>query len=136
MCGTQCQRMFCSTQDVLTNITEKTKLLAQKCAHLRANVNCKTTIGDYHGIVDDDAIIADADTIVPPSNVLHSPDGMRKDSRCWLGNGDHSHPACFCAIAGSLRLKLRKTLFDANDDGGSTTRWYVKVSITRERERE
>lgn len=106
--------MFCSTNDVLLNITEKTKLLAQKCAHIR-NHNCKNVSSAENTNADDKA----SDTA-----------NNSKPARCWIG-GDHSNPACFCGIAGSLRLKLRKSLLDMSDSmgGNGTTRWYVKVSI-------
>lgn len=100
--------MFCATNDVLLNISEKTKLLAQKCAHIR-NQSAKNASGENQTKADEAA-------------------NGQKPSRCWIG-GDHSNPACFCGIAGSLRLKLRKSLLDTDNSSGGTTRWYVKVSI-------
>lgn len=108
-------RMFCATNDVLLNISEKTKLLAQKCAHIR-NQSGKNASGENQNVSPGGQTKAD-----------EAANGT-KPSRCWIG-GDHSNPACFCGIAGSLRLKLRKSLLDTDNSGGGTTRWYVKVSI-------
>lgn len=104
--------MFCTTNEILLNITEKTKLLAQKCAQAQFRCQaCKNTASNDQNIASDN------------DKTINGHDS--KQSRCWLGT-NHANPTCFCSIAGSLRIKLRKTLLDPE---GGTTRWYVKVSI-------
>lgn len=102
--------MFCTTNELLLNLTEKTKLLAQKCAQAQFRCQaCKNTASDDQtNTTDNDKTINGHDS---------------KKPRCSMGTNQTNSTCC---IAGSLRIKLRKTI---DPEGGGTTRWYVKVSI-------
>lgn len=125
-------RMFYATNEVLINLTEKTKLLAQKCTQIRSNgVNNVEHLKSLSKSISD--VRASDDKQL---------DELIKSSKKCASNEKTSKIACFGGFAGSLRLKRRKSLSDTeqnncnlnrrkqiNLSSTGTTRWYVKVSI-------
>ena len=113
--------MFCSKNDVILSISEKTKLLAQKCTQTIRVHHCKTPANGQ--------TLSAFSSSVPAQGILN---GSKADGK----HNDISPSACFCGIAGSLRLKTRRKSLSDTDQrarkrsvSSSTTTWYVKVSI-------
>lgn len=142
-------RMFCSTNEVLLSLTEKTKLLAQKCTQFRSNGGGGN--GGRDGGVTTERIKAISKSINDVRDDKQLDEILKSVSmtRKWPSPNDKATATptattCFSSLAGSLRLKRqrRKSLTDTiqNDCcarrkahaatiSGRTTRWYVKVSI-------
>lgn len=141
--------MFCSTNEVLLSLTEKTKLLAQKCTQFRSNGGSN---GGRDGGVTTERTKAISKSINDVRDDKQLDELLKSVSmtRKWPSSNDKATTAtsnattCFSSLAGSLRLKRqrRKSLSDTiqNDCcarrkahaatiSGRTTRWYVKVSI-------
>lgn len=148
--------MFCSTNEVLLSLTEKTKLLAQKCTQFRSN-NCGNGGGD--GGVAHARIKAISKSINDVRDDKQLDELLRSVSmtRKWPSSNDKTTPSTptpttttstattyFSSLVGSLRIKRhrRKSLSDTIQNecfvrrkshaatvSGRTTRWYVKVSI-------
>lgn len=152
--------MFCSTNEVFLNLTEKTKLFAQKCAQFRSNgpKNCgDNNIHSLGHLNENNKPLKCMKNISKSINDVHDNDKKLDDllnsatisqRKKWKLSNDkmNSATACFCALAGSLRLKRRRSFTDRNEHidyhkngrrksssafntvTGNTC-WYVKVSI-------
>lgn len=123
--------MFCPSNDTLQSITEKTKLLAQKCTQQIRVQQCLSPLkkdSAQHPLIgrDKDAAAATATAVVVTA----------------IGNGGitvtekPSSFKCFCPCKGPLNFKvLAKKIAATGAIGGgvttaakeTTTKWYVKV---------
>lgn len=151
--------MFCSANDVLLSITEKTKVLAQKCArqtHSATNNQRVKLKQNQNQANDIDKAAVERIKSLSKSNVdVHrcAGDGDKHYNEMFKSISPRKTNAntlrgknlvtCFNTLTGSLRLKRRKSLSDtdptvlannrrklsAANIGYATTRWYVKVSI-------
>lgn len=174
--------MFCSANDVFVSLTEKTKVLAQKCTQQLRTSNhhshpnsAKSRFYYYHQSTTsplppnstnniDDATSATAPptvnrlkSISKSNNDMHLCDKDKHYDELYKSISPRKTNAnglrgknlatCFHTLTGSLKLRRRKSLPDANESysntcgrnrrkfstsanvGYATTRWYVKVSI-------
>lgn len=167
--------MFCSANDVFVSLTEKTKVLAQKCTQQLRTSNHhnstksrfyhnhqSTTTSPHSNNIDDatsttPAKINRLKSISKSNNDMHLYDKDKPYDELYKSISPRKTNAnalraknlatCFHTLTGSLKLRRRKSLPDANESysntcgrnrrkfsistnvGYATTRWYVKVSI-------
>lgn len=111
--------MFCPSNDTLQSITEKTKLLAQKCTQQIRVQQCLSPLKkDNAPLIGRDK---DASAVVVAANgaVTEKPSSFK----------------CFCPCKGPLNFKVLAKKIAATGVGGAvataaketTTKWYVKV---------
>lgn len=152
--------MFCSTNEVLLNLTEKTKFLAQKCAKFRSNGHTSGGANATDDVrVDGDSLsrtrvisksIVDVHSDRQLDELLKSATISQRKKWKLLNDRMNSATACFCALAGSLRLRRRRSFTDRSERDDrhpagrrksssafhtvtGNTCWYVKVSINSAR---
>lgn len=131
--------MFCPSNDTLSTITEKTKLLAQKCTQqirVQHQQSCLSPGKKSNNNHNNTSILTTLSATVFNSkeSLLNNKDDGGVSPSSEHQNNVKSNFKCFCPCKGSLSLRaLTKRGFskDTNttSDGGSgsTTRWYVKV---------
>lgn len=104
--------MFCPSNETLQNITEKTKLLAQKCTQ-QIRVSSDQQTSGSGGATEGGQ--QDSTGKVPPSPAKES--GGSKSLRC------------LCPCKGTLSKIIAKKVgaVTGKEQPRSTTRWYVKV---------
>lgn len=114
--------MFCPSNDTLQSITEKTKLLAQKCTHQMRTQPCLSPLKKDN-------------TTAPLLNRKELKDGVIVASG-GSPTEKQSSFKCFCPCKGPLNFKVlsaKKTAAEKSGGGAaaarklSTTKWYVKV---------
>lgn len=125
--------MFCAANDVLLSLTEKTKVLAQKCTRQNSNGNRNTVKKqNSHHVTDTDSNTIRSVAIehiksFSKSNVdVHNcaGDGNKQYDEMFKSISPRKVNAnalrgknlvtCFSTITGSLRLKRRKSLSDTD----------------------
>lgn len=135
--------MFCPSNETLQNLTEKTKLLAQKCSHqIRVASGSASVYGASEQSSAADApliattgpataVVAPMATDLPPPPPPPLPKAASTNNHAATKEGSRSL-RCLCPCKGTISKMLAKKLgasVGSKEHGtiSSTTRWYVKV---------
>lgn len=117
--------MFCPSNDKLQSLTEKTKLLAQKCTQqIRVQTNQCSPLKKDNPINNDSTDVTTVSSTISTTTTVTSTTTVSSTKIPGL--------KYFCPCKGSLRIGKRSPTKDCNIStiggrGTSTTRWYVKV---------
>ncbi|XP_062711541.1 uncharacterized protein LOC134289569 isoform X2 [Aedes albopictus] len=136
--------MFCPSNETLQNLTEKTKLLAQKCSHqIRVASGSASVYGASEqssaadapliatsGVPTATAVVAPMATDLPPPPPPPLPKAASTNNHAATKEGSRSL-RCLCPCKGTISKMLAKKLgasVGSKEHGtiSSTTRWYVK----------
>lgn len=119
--------MFCPSNDTLSNITEKTKLLAQKCTQqirVQHQQSCMSP-GKKTSANNNSAATTPLSSSIT-TTVFNSKDSLiNKDDVNCAKNNVKPNFKCFCPCKGTLSLRALAKKSFSKETG--TTRWYVKV---------
>lgn len=117
--------MFCATTDTIQSLTEKTKLLAQKCSQ---QISCVAPNSDSVIVKNSRFYDDESDVVVDKSQ------SMTILQLASTGNGGGQHDAkdinfkdkCLCACKGTIGRFMGKK----SPGKERTTKWYIKVKLS------
>lgn len=123
--------MFCATTDTFQSLTEKTKLLAQKCSQqilsstpscVAPNVDSVVTNSTFY----DDAVDSKSQSMTILQLASAGNGGhLHHDASSTMHAKDNFKDKCLCACKGTIGRFMGKK----SPGKERTTKWYIKVNI-------